>query len=193
MIKARLTAVLVAGLFATALSASANASVLYDLTFDNNGSTSEGTGVLTLNFTTLSQTYNLGYQSITPYFTSVTTTAIDGYGPFSITPSNLKDGDISSGPIGQLYTLTVEQDVPTCDSNGTCDILILDLYTGGWQIHDQYDSTLVSGNLSFTGPTLAAATPLPATLPLFAGGLGFVGYLSRRRKGSTARQVIAVA
>ena len=25
------------------------------------------------------------------------------------------------------------------------------------------------------------ATPLPATLPLFAGGLGFVGYLTRRR------------
>jgi hypothetical protein len=27
-----------------------------------------------------------------------------------------------------------------------------------------------------------AATPLPGTLPLFAGGLGFLGYLSRRRK-----------
>ena len=28
----------------------------------------------------------------------------------------------------------------------------------------------------------AAATPIPATLPLFAGDLGFVGYLMRRRK-----------
>jgi hypothetical protein len=27
-----------------------------------------------------------------------------------------------------------------------------------------------------------STTPLPATLPLFAGGLGFVGYLTRRRK-----------
>lgn len=27
-----------------------------------------------------------------------------------------------------------------------------------------------------------SATPLPATLPLFAGGLGFVGYLAKRRK-----------
>jgi len=27
----------------------------------------------------------------------------------------------------------------------------------------------------------AAATPLPATLPLFAGGLGFVGFLAKRR------------
>ena len=30
------------------------------------------------------------------------------------------------------------------------------------------------------------ATPLPATLPLFAGGLGFVGYLTRRRKKAVA-------
>lgn len=30
------------------------------------------------------------------------------------------------------------------------------------------------------------ATPLPATLPLFAGGLGFVGYLARRRKQARA-------
>jgi hypothetical protein len=29
---------------------------------------------------------------------------------------------------------------------------------------------------------LTATTPLPATLPLFAGGLGLVGYLTRRRK-----------
>jgi PEP-CTERM motif len=37
-----------------------------------------------------------------------------------------------------------------------------------------------------------STTPLPATLPLFAGGLGFVGYLARRRKGST-KQALATA
>ena len=31
-----------------------------------------------------------------------------------------------------------------------------------------------------------ATTPLPATLPLFAGGLGFVGYLTRRKKRAQA-------
>ncbi len=36
----------------------------------------------------------------------------------------------------------------------------------------------------FVDAGFAAATPLPATLPLFAGGLGFVGYLVRRRKRS---------
>jgi hypothetical protein len=31
-----------------------------------------------------------------------------------------------------------------------------------------------------------SATPLPATLPLFAGGLGFVGYLTRRKKHNSS-------
>jgi hypothetical protein len=35
-------------------------------------------------------------------------------------------------------------------------------------------------------------TPLPATLPLFAGGLGFVGFLAKRRK-QNAKQAIAAA
>ena len=34
------------------------------------------------------------------------------------------------------------------------------------------------------------ATPLPATLPLFAGGLGVVGFLTKRRK--SAKQALAV-
>ncbi len=36
------------------------------------------------------------------------------------------------------------------------------------------------------------STPLPAALPLFAGGLGFVGYLARRRKRS-GKQALAAA
>jgi hypothetical protein len=32
------------------------------------------------------------------------------------------------------------------------------------------------------GTFSVSATPLPAALPLFASGLGFVGYLARRRK-----------
>jgi hypothetical protein len=35
-------------------------------------------------------------------------------------------------------------------------------------------------------------TPLPATLPLFAGGLGLIGYLTRRRKQS-GKQALAAA
>ena len=37
----------------------------------------------------------------------------------------------------------------------------------------------------------AATTPLPATLPLFAGGLGFLGYLTRRKR--SAKQALAAS
>jgi hypothetical protein len=41
---------------------------------------------------------------------------------------------------------------------------------------------------SFNIPEIefVAATPLPAALPFFAGGLGVVGWLSRRRKRTDA-------
>ena len=54
---------------------------------------------------------------------------------------------------------------------------------------DQYQITL---SLTNDGDSLASveeiinATPLPATLPLFAGGLGFVGFLTRRKKRARA-------
>ena len=48
--------------------------------------------------------------------------------------------------------------------------------------------TITAGTLD----TGLSATPLPATLPLFAGGLGFVGYLARRRKRSE-KKVLATA
>jgi hypothetical protein len=47
-----------------------------------------------------------------------------------------------------------------------------------------------SGPGSF-GASVLSTTPLPATLPLFAGGLGFVGYLTRRRKRSSKSALAA--
>ena len=43
-----------------------------------------------------------------------------------------------------------------------------------------YEIDLSPGVLNAEPDT--SVTPLPATLPLFAGGLGFVGYLANRRK-----------
>jgi hypothetical protein len=66
------------------------------------------------------------------------------------------------------------------------------------------DSAMIDPQFSFVDPSDASlyeidfspgitnngfdtsTTPLPATLPLFAGGLGFVGYLTRRRKRAQA-------
>ena len=45
-------------------------------------------------------------------------------------------------------------------------------------------------NMSATFDVLngpVTTTPLPATLPLFAGGLGFVGFLAKRRKTQKRR------
>jgi hypothetical protein len=49
---------------------------------------------------------------------------------------------------------------------------------------DSYEHQTDAGNRSVTGGSLIpdAATPLPATLPLFAGGLGMLGMFTRRRK-----------
>ena len=64
--------------------------------------------------------------------------------------------------------------------------------TGGTSI---YSVNLINGNVAFdvsfagyglsdaNGTTIAVSTtPIPGALPLFAGGLSFVGYLTRRRK-----------
>ena len=182
MIKAKSATLLFAALFAAALSTQASASVVYDLTFENGaGTVDEGTGVFTLNYSTIAQVENLSANLSATNFISLVTTNINSNGAFTVTPSNLAYGSFSTSPTGTFYSLTVAETVPSCDYSGTCDILIVDLYTNTWQIHDEYNSTLNSGEFTVAGPTLSS-TPLPATLPLFAGGLGFVGYLTRRRK-----------
>jgi hypothetical protein len=50
---------------------------------------------------------------------------------------------------------------------------------------------IVSGPVTFTPVTDGTATPLPATLPLFATGLGALGLLGWRRKRKHAASVTA--
>jgi hypothetical protein len=62
------------------------------------------------------------------------------------------------------------------------NMYVANVEAGSWNTPDNNVSLLSeSGNQD-----LAFVTPLPATLPLFAGGLGFVGYLTRRRKQALA-------
>jgi hypothetical protein len=184
MRNAKLAILLFATLFATGLTASARANVVYTLDFKL-GSTDEGTGSLTLNLSSLSQADNLS-QSLSGILVSVTTPNLGGQGAFTITPSNLNTGSfINTGSAGQIFSLTVEE-------SGTSASLYLDLFTNSWQVHNACcggGATEAQGSFTIAGPALAAATPLPATLPLFAGGLGLVGYLARRRQ----RRILATA
>jgi hypothetical protein len=56
-------------------------------------------------------------------------------------------------------------------TGGTFESVVLDSGENAFEFADLQDALL---------------TPLPATLPLFAGGLGFVGYLTRRKKRAIA-------
>jgi hypothetical protein len=67
------------------------------------------------------------------------------------------------------------------------------LLNAGFGLCDQGDISNLrpaNGELN-SGSLTPAATPIPATLPLFAGGLGFVGYLARCRKRNS--QALAAA
>ena len=59
---------------------------------------------------------------------------------------------------------------------------VLTINSNGWEAAD---------NMSGSPQDLGYVTPLPATLPLFMGGLGFVGFLAKRRK--SAKQSVAAA
>jgi hypothetical protein len=54
-----------------------------------------------------------------------------------------------------------------------------------FQLYGAGISSTIGGNVSMQ--LAPAVTPLPAALPLFAGGLGVIGLILRRRKKSTSR------
>ena len=55
----------------------------------------------------------------------------------------------------------------------------------------QVGQILGADQVTLTGDDTSTATPLPTTLPLFAGGLGFVGDLAKRRKKNAASALTA--
>jgi hypothetical protein len=69
--------------------------------------------------------------------------------------------------------------------NGTTDDILNWIYVGSNGSYPDVAYTNAEGGY-------AQITRIPATLPLFAGGLGFVGYLTRRRKQSS-KQALAAA
>jgi hypothetical protein len=67
-----------------------------------------------------------------------------------------------------------------CDANSQCTEPVPPL-VGGVQGYGLFGPTFLVSDAT-TGGGGAGTTPLPAALPLFAGGLGVIGLLARRRK-----------
>ena len=119
--------------------------------------------------------------TISAAFTFTDPTAASGtdsgtiVGSFAGNSSNLKEIDITwSDPITVAFTDGTQLQIDLANVAFNCP-------SPSCATGDNFD---VAGTFTLlSGPT---ATPLPATLPLFAGGLGFVGYLTRRKKPAQA-------
>jgi hypothetical protein len=64
--------------------------------------------------------------------------------------------------------------------------------TGPYSITEEYE-VIATGNTLTNATIDLTATPLPAALPLFAGGLGFMGLFAGRRKRKGASLTNAIA
>jgi hypothetical protein len=67
-----------------------------------------------------------------------------------------------------------------CGNSGPCELVWLFSGDTTFTVNSLHGFSNIS---AFNDPT---ATPLPGALPLFAGGLGMVGFLARRRKRAAA-------
>jgi hypothetical protein len=167
-------AALTAGLFLTAFAGQADASVVYDLTLTATSDTDStplsmynGTGTIAL-----SSAPSASGQ--TNYASAAVTFLIDGES-FSGNATGVQFLN------GNFRNATFSEQIGTSPFR-------FDLQTSSLFAF-YYDNELQEASGTITSSL--ATTPLPATLPLFAGGLGFVGYLSRRRKKRNQRALAA--
>lgn len=167
MAKLYAVAALTMVLFLTMAVGQACASVIYDLTLTATSDTDgtplamyDGTGTITLS-SAPSSTGQTNYTSATVTF------LIDGES-FSGTATGVQFLD------GNFRNAAFSEQIGTSPSR--FDLQTTSLFAF------YYDNELQEASGTITSSL--ATTPLPATLPLFAGGLGFVGYLTRRRRRS---------
>jgi hypothetical protein len=171
--------------FASVHASAATVTEDYTLTFTGtDGTKAGGTGTLVINETTPINSFT---EDTAGDLVSLSAT-VSGY-TFTFVPSAVT---VDLGANQTFYSLSGES--PGDPGTGGQSGYTLNLNLGGTGFNILYSSHSNLDDGTFTiGPGVIASTPLPSTLPLFAGGVGLVGYLARRRKKSTAHRVLAVA
>lgn len=160
----------------------ANASTIFDITGSSNYS-----GTITIDTTGGSIiSADVVVTGDTPDFTNILTLSNQGSTDYFLELSNTttSPGPILTLPIddsGTLIGFTGGAIENSASLIGGCDLSSGECRSSG---------PVAEGSGELTLPV--DTTPLPATLPLFAGGLGFVRYLARRRKRSD-KQALAAA
>jgi hypothetical protein len=188
------------------LSGSAQASTMsYDVSFTDSGtydtcqascpSYTYGSGSVSASFQiTFDPTLlYLGANPLAPNITGLVLTATDSFlnptPPYQITFNPILYWTYSYG------TLTLSSDPNFSKDDPSSMLITLGINGFGenpctapsdcsstWYSQDSFGDTITAQGVA----DILAETPLPATLPLFAGGLGFVGYLTRRKKRAQA-------
>jgi hypothetical protein len=174
--KSLLTCLMVLGGFFSASAAHAN-TVTYILTLTpQQGYTLSGNGTLTFTDGPVTSPPPFGLFNVD---TADITTLSISIGGFSF---NLL-GEVSAlqftdGVLSDLTAGAATNGAASLSASATTAVYFDNLATGGISSHDTITAAL-------------QITPLPATLPFFASGLGFVGYLAKRHKRSAKQALVA--
>jgi hypothetical protein len=146
-----------------------------DCGIDNGAGTATGTLVL--------QGYTLGQILQSSNFVSFTYTSIF-LGTLSVDSSEFQHFSVTSelADLPGFETVAINW----IDGEGN-DYQFQSGTDGTWSVEAEGGGSILDVGTNGTW----SATPLPATLPLFAGGLGFVGYLTKRRKQNAKQALVA--
>jgi hypothetical protein len=118
-------------------------------------------------------TYNTGSTTTTLTISDLFNAAVS-FNPFTALPDNA------------LFSNTGFQNSENIGFGGYYNPLIADIYT--ITLHTVANSGADLGSVT---EIINATTPIPAALPLFASGLGVMGWLARRRKQKNAAAIAA--
>ena len=122
------------------------------------------TSLLGGGFFSIVGTYTANYNNLTDALTWNSATGVTGTAGF---PSGVSFANMQDGLAPQVLMVAL------ADGLKTVDLFFVD--GADWSVNTEVGASLA-----------VASTPLPAALPMFLGGLGVIGLLSRRRKPSAS-------